>query len=142
MTNIVIAYYSATGNTEAMANEIARGAKDAGGEVTLTNISDISPDEVLSYDVIALGCASYGNEVLEEYEFQPFFDDLKPGLSGKKVALFGSYDWGNGEWMESWVQEVLQEGADVVNDEGLIANLYPDESALEKCYELGQKLAE
>lgn len=140
MTRIVIAYYSATGNTEAMADEIARGATEAGGDVTLTNISDISPEEVLSYDVIALGCASYGDEVLEEYEFQPFYDELEPGLADKKVALFGSYDWGNGEWMDDWNMSVLQAGAELVDDEGLIANLYPDEEALAKCYELGQKL--
>lgn len=138
---VVIAYYSASGNTEAMAEEISRGATEAGADVTLVNVNETSADEVAEFDVIALGCASYGDEVLEEYEFQPFYDELEPMLEGKKVALFGSYDWGNGEWMLDWQEAVSAAGAELVGGEGLIANLFPDADALEKCHALGEKLA-
>ncbi len=141
MSKIVVAYYSATGNCQAMAEEIAKGAQAAGAEVDLVNIDQTSADEVSGYDVIALGCSSYGDEVLEEYEFQPFYDELEPALDGKKVALFGSYDWGNGEWMKDWEDNARNAGAQLVNDEGLIANLYPNEEALAKCFALGEALA-
>ena len=139
---VVIAYYSATGNTQAMAEEIERGATEAGADVTLVNVADTTAEEVAEFDVIALGCASYGDEVLEEYEFQPFYDELEPLLDGKKVALFGSYDWGQGEWMQDWQDAVQAAGAELINGKGLIINLYPDAAGLQECYDLGQTIAQ
>ena len=93
------------------------------------------------YDVIALGCPAMGDEVLEEGDFEPFFADLEGKLSGKKVALFGSYDWGDGQWMRDWFDRTRNAGADLCQEEGLIANNEPDEEALDACRALGEKLA-
>lgn len=139
---IVVAYYSATGNCQAMAEEIARGAQEAGADVDIFSVDQTTADDVAEYDVIALGCSSYGDEVLEEYEFQPFYDELEPMLDGKKVALFGSYDWGNGEWMEDWQDNVTNAGGELITEQGLITRLYPEADALEECYALGEKLAQ
>ena len=104
-------------------------------------LSDADVDKALSYDVLALGCPAMGDEELEEGEFEPFFSDLEGKLSGKKVALFGSYDWGDGEWMRTWCGRAKDAGAELVEDEGLIVNNTPDDEGLAACRELGGKLA-
>ena len=117
---IAVIYWSGTGNTEAMASAVAEGA---GAE--LYSVSQFSGD-VSEYDRLAFGCPAMGAENLEEGEFEPFFEGIESKLSGKKVALFGSYGWGDGEWMREWAERVRNDGAVLVNDEGLIANETPD----------------
>ena len=82
-----------------------------------------------------------GAEVLEEDEFEPFFTSLEPKISGKKVALFGSYGWGDGEWMRSWEERVTNSGASLIGGEGLIINETPDDEGLEQCRALGKDAA-
>ena len=131
-----VIYWSGSGNTEAMAKAVAEGA---GAE--LFNVSEFSGD-VAEYDRLAFGCPAMGAENLEESEFEPFFSENEGKLSGKKVALFGSYGWGDGEWMREWAERVKNDGAVLVNDEGLIVNEAPDDAALADCKALGAKLAE
>lgn len=129
-----VIYWSGTGNTEAMAKAVAEGA---GAE--LFAVSDFGGD-IGEYDKIALGCPAMGAEELEESEFEPFFSAIEGKLSGKTVALFGSYGWGDGEWMRSWQDRVSAAGASIVGGEGLIVNETPDDESLEKCRALGAKL--
>lgn len=131
-----VIYWSGTGNTEQMAQAIA----DAAG-AELFAVSDFS-GSIADYDRIAFGCSAMGDEVLEEDEFEPFFASIEGDLSGKTIALFGSYGWGDGEWMREWAERVRNDGAALVNDEGLIANETPDDAALADCKALGAKLAE
>ena len=136
---ISIVYWSGTGNTEAMANAIADGAKDAGAEVELLPVA-VAGEEILASDVILFGCPAMGAEELEESEFEPFFSSVESGLAGKKVGLFGSYDWGDGEWMRTWQARVTADGGVMIAD-GLIANNTPDEAALAECRALGETAA-
>lgn len=131
-----IIYWSGTGNTEAMAQAVAQGA---GGD--LFSVSNFS-GAISDYDALAFGCPAMGAEVLEESEFEPFFGAVESSLGGKKVALFGSYGWGDGEWMRNWEERVKASGAVLVNGEGLIANEFPSDEALDKCRELGKALAQ
>ena len=105
------------------------------------SVSDITADAAAEYDVLALGCPAMGAEVLEEDEFEPFFTELEGKLNGKKVALFGSYGWGDGEWMRSWEERVIASGAALVGGEGLIVNEAPDDDALEQCKKFGSNAA-
>lgn len=131
---IAVIYWSGTGNTEAMASAVAEGA---GAE--LYSVSQFSGD-VTEYDRLAFGCPAMGAENLEEGEFEPFFEGIESKLSGKKVALFGSYGWGDGEWMRNWEERAKNDGATLVGGEGLIVNETPDDEALEKCAALGAEL--
>ena len=141
MSRMAVIYWSMTGNTEAMANAIAEGAAGAGAEVDVKQVCDTTVDEALGYGLLALGCPAMGAEVLEEAEFEPFFTELEGLLGGKKVALFGSYDWGDGQWMRDWAQRADSAGANVYQDEGLILHLTPDEEGLEQCRTFGAGFA-
>ncbi len=141
MSKAAVIYWSSTGNTEAMAQAVAEGAKAAGAEVELIEVANISADDALAYDVLALGCPAMGAEELEDSEMEPFFSDLEGKLSGKKLVLFGSYDWGDGEWMRTWYDRAKEAGAELLTDEGLIVNNTPDDDGLAACRELGAKLA-
>ena len=134
MKNAVI-YWSGTGNTEMMAKAIAEGAG-----ADLFTVSEFSGN-VADYDRIAFGCAAMGAEVLEEDEFEPFFSSIEGSLSGKTVALFGSYGWGDGEWMRNWEERVKADGAVIFGDEGFIVNETPSDDDLAKCREFGENLA-
>ncbi|MBW5388759.1 flavodoxin [Brachyspira hampsonii] len=136
---IGIIYWSGTGNTELMAQNVKKGIENAGGEADIFSVSDFDAANINNYSKIALGCPAMGAEVLEESEFQPFYDSVKGSLSGKKVALFGSYDWGDGEWMRTWQEDVSYAGASLVKD-GLIVNLTPDDNAVSECVSLGEAL--
>ena len=129
-----VIYWSGTGNTEQMANAIAEGA---GAE--LFSVSDFTGD-IADYDRIAFGCSAMGDEVLEESEFEPFFTAIEGALSGKTIALFGSYGWGDGEWMRNWEERAKADGAVLVNGEGLIVHETPSDEDLETCKELGKQL--
>ena len=139
MSNIAIVFWSGTGNTEAMADAVKAGAQEAGAEVSVFTASDFSADMVADFDAIAFGCPAMGDEVLEEDEFQPMFDAVLPSLNGKKVALFGSYGWGDGQWMRDW-QESCQNAGVSLACECVIANDAPDDEAVVACKNLGAAL--
>ena len=141
MSKVAIVYWSGTGNTEAMANYVAEGVKKAGGEADLFTSAEFGADKAGEYDRIALGCPSMGAEQLEESEFQPMFDEVSPVLSGKKIALFGSYGWGDGEWMRTWESDCDSAGVNLVC-ESVICTETPDDAALEACRALGKALVE
>ena len=141
MSKVNVVFWSGTGNTEAMANAVAQGAKSAGAEVDVCMVSAADINALAEEKVIALGCPSMGGEQLEESEMEPFMAELEGKLSGKQVALFGSYGWGNQEWMRDWEERVKSAGATVVNDTGITVNGTPDDSVLEECKALGKTLA-
>ncbi len=142
MKKVSIIYWSGTGNTEIMAKAIAEGAKIDEVDVSLLNVSEASVDNVQNSDVLALGCPSMGAEVLEEAEMEPFVESIQSVIKGKKLALFGSYGWGDGEWMRNWVERMENYGAKLIDDEGLMANYEPNEEVLSNCKELGERLAQ
>jgi len=137
MGKTAIVFWSGTGNTETMANAIAKGIRDAGAEADVFDVAAVELDKLREYDKLAFGCPSMGDEVLEEGEFEPFFTSVESMLSGKKVALFGSYGWGDGQWMRDWVERTKKAGADLYDD-GLISQEAPDEG---ECEEYGSKLS-
>ena len=138
MSKVAVVYWSGTGNTEAMANSVADGAKSAGAEVAVMTASEFTSAD--NYDSIAFGCPAMGAEVLEEGEFQPMWDGVKGSLGNKKVVLFGSYGWGTGEWMDSWVDDAKTAGVNLVADP-VIANEAPDDTSIDACKALGATLA-
>lgn len=140
MSKVAVVYWSGSGNTEMMAGAVADGAKKKGADADLIYCTDFSADKVSAYDAIAFGCPAMGAEVLEESEFQPMFDEVAPALKDKKIALFGSYGWGNGEWMESWEQSCKDAGA-VLAAESVMCNNTPDDEGLLNCETLGEALA-
>lgn len=141
MNKVAVIYWSGTGNTELMAQAVAEGAKQAGAEVSVYPVEQISAQQAAAFDRLALGCPAMGGEVLEECSFEPFFSELEGSLSGKKVVLFGSYDWGDGQWMRDWQSRTEQAGA-VLAAEGLIVHLTPDDSGLADCRNLGAQIAQ
>ena len=140
MSKIAVVYWSGTGNTEAMAGAVADGAKEKGAEVSLFTASEFSASMVDDFDAIAFGCPSMGAEQLEDSEFEPMFNDCEPKLDGKKIALFGSYGWGDGEWMRTWEETCKDDGA-VLACDFVICNDAPDDDALDECKALGSALA-
>ncbi len=141
MKKIAVIYWSGTGNTEELANSIAEGAKEAGADVNLLAVDSASEEDALSADVIAFGCPATGNEEVEESEMLPYIESLGDKLSDKPMVLFGSHDWGDGEWMENWQDQMEEYGVQFLADP-LIVNLEPEASDLEEARALGQKLAE
>lgn len=141
MSKVAVVYWSSTGNTEAMASAVLEGAKKAGAEADLYSCDAFSADKLGDYDAVAFGCPAMGDEVLEEGEFEPMFEACKGSLGGKKVALFGSYGWGDGEWMRSWESDCKGAGIDLICD-GVMCNETPDDAGLAECEALGAKLAE
>ena len=141
MNKIAIVFWSGTGNTEAMADYVAEGVRAAGGETELMGPGDFSAGRLSDYNAVAFGCPAMGSEVLEEMEFEPMFAALEGSLSGKRVALFGSYGWGDGQWMRDWCQRCDSAGANLLDENGLAINETPDAAGVEACIELGRKLA-
>ena len=141
MSKVAVVYWSGTGNTEAMANAVAEGAKEKGAEVTLFTASEFSSAKVAEFDGIAFGCPAMGAENLEESEFEPMFTDCEAALSGKKIALFGSYGWGEGAWMRDWQVRCKASGAKVFGNEGLIINGTPDQEGINRCRTFGKAFA-
>ena len=141
MKKTAVIYWSGTGNTEAMANAVLEGMTAAGADAKLLTVDQVNTAELNGYAAIAFGCPAMGSEVLEEMEFQPMFDACKNCLGGKAVALFGSYGWGDGQWMRDWVERAQGDGAQVLNGEGLICNEAPDEDIQAACRKLGADLA-
>lgn len=140
MAKSAIVYWSGTGNTAAMADKIFDSAKESGTDVELFNASEFGANKVDEFDFIAFGCPSMGCEQLEDMEFEPMFEQCKPKLKGKNIALFGSYGWGGGEWMSTWEEDCKNFGANLAFD-SIICNDAPDDEALAKCEELGKTMA-
>lgn len=141
MSKIAIVYWSGGGNTETMANCIAEGAREAGAEVEVMGPAEFSAARFAEFSAVAFGCPAMGTEVLEEEEFEPMFAGLESSLGGKKIALFGSYGWGDGEWMRTWEEDCGAAGINRVSD-SVICCEAPDDEALAACRALGRKLAE
>lgn len=141
METIQVVFWSMTGNTAAMAAAVGEGIKEAGKEVNIVPVSNASTDELKKAKVFALGCPSMGAEVLEESEMEPFVEEVTGFVAGKTVALFGSYGWGDGQWMRDWVERMTQAGATVLNGEGLIAHETPGDEEISACRDLGKQLA-
>ncbi|MBM6855742.1 flavodoxin [Mediterraneibacter glycyrrhizinilyticus] len=139
--SISVVYWSGTGNTQAMAEAVAEGIRGAGAEAAVMEVSDADAAALAGENAFALGCPSMGAEQLEESEMEPFVEALEPLVSGKAVLLFGSYGWGDGEWMRDWAERMKNAGAVLVREEGVIANETPDEEALEECRAAGRELA-
>ena len=141
MEKIYGIYWSMSGNTQAMAEEIAKGINDSGKEAVVQYVSEASVSELQDAKVFALGCPAMGAENLEEGEVEPFVTELEGKVSGKKIALFGSYGWGDGTWMRDWVERMTGAGAEVINGEGTICEEAPDDTTVKELNELGKKLA-
>ena len=141
MSKIAIVFWSGTGNTETMANYIAEGVRAAGGEVEMFGPSDFTAGQLDAFSAVAFGCPAMGSEVLEEDEFEPMFTDVESSLRGKNIAQFGSYGWGDGEWMRDWRDRCNNAGANLLDENGLIVNEAPDAEGEEACREVGRRLA-
>ena len=139
MSKVAVVYWSGTVNTEAMANAVAEGAKENGAEVSVLTSAEFDSSQVDNYDAIAFGCPAMGAEELEDSEFLPMFEDCEPKLKDKKIALFGSYGWGDGEWMRTWEESCTSDGA-VLATESVICNDAPDDDAITSCKALGTSL--
>lgn len=142
MSKIKVIYWSATGNTEAMAQAVGEGIQAAGKEAEVVTVDQVSAGSLSDETVFALGCPAMGAEVLEEDEMEPFVADIEGSVSGKTIALFGSYGWGDGEWMRDWTERMQNAGATIVNGEGLICQEMPNADAIAACQALGKQLAE
>ena len=139
MSKIAVVYWSGTGNTEAMAKAVLEGVKGAGAEGVLFNSSEFDASMLDSYDAIAFGCPAMGAEELEDFEFEPLFSSCKAGLSGKQLGLFGSYGWGDGEWMRKWEDDCRSAGA-VLAAQSVICNGAPEGEGVDECQALGKAL--
>lgn len=141
MNEIIVAYWSQTGNTQAMAEAVGEGIEAAGRKALVAEIGSVSMDALKNASAFAMGCPAMGAEVLEEAEMEPFVMEVETFASGKNIGLFGSYGWGDGEWMRNWAERMTAAGATVVGGEGVICQEAPDEEALENCRALGKALA-
>ena len=137
MSKAAVIYWSGTGNTEAMANAVVEGAKAKGAKVSLFTADEFDASMLDALDAVAFGCPAMGDEVLEEGEFDPFFSSIEGKLGGKKVALFGSYGWGDGQWMRDWAERTTKTGANLYDD-GLLVNGFPDADAKVQCTAFGE----
>ena len=137
MSKVAVVYWSGTGNTETMANAVAEGAKGAGAEVDVLVANDFNSGKVAEYDGIAFGCPAMGAENLEESEFEPMFTEVEGSLSGKKIALFGSYGWGDGQWMRDFEERMTGYGC-IIKLDCLINQNEADE---DQCVEFGKQIA-
>ena len=140
MNKVAVIYWSGTGNTEAMAQAVAKGAQGAGASAQLFPVSDFDAGKLAQFDAIAFGCPAMGSEALEDTEFEPMFESVKANLADRKVALFGSYGWGDGEWMRSWEESCADAGITLAAD-SVICNDAPDDEAINACKALGAVLA-
>lgn len=141
MEKIYVVYWSQSGNTLEMAKAIGQGITDAGKEAEVVSVDCVSLDELKAAKAFAMGCPAMGAEVLEESEMEPFVGDVEGFVAGKTIALFGSYGWGDGQWMRYWVDRMNSAGANVLNGEGTICQEAPDDAALAECTDIGRQLA-
>ena len=137
--SVSVVYWSGTGNTQTMAEAVAKGIEEAGGQANLMEVGSADAAVIAQESAFALGCPSMGAEQLEESEMEPFVEALEPLVSGKTILLFGSYGWGDGEWMRDWASRMKNAGAVLVREEGIIANEAPDDEALAECENAGKE---
>jgi len=135
-----VIYWSGTGNTEAMAKMLGEGIEAAGGSAEVLDVSNVLAESLRGETVFALGCPAMGDEELEEGEMEPFVQEIEKFAAGKQIALFGSYDWGDGEWMRSWEERMKDAGADVVGGAGVMANNEPDDEAKDALFALAKQM--
>ncbi|MCD8143736.1 MAG: flavodoxin [Oscillospiraceae bacterium] len=140
MSKIAVVYWSGTGNTEAMANAVAEGAQAAGAEADVLPAAAFSEELLEEYSAVGFGCPAMGSEELEETEFAPMFEAVSPKLSGRNIAIFGSYAWADGEWMNTWEENCRELGANLVAKPFPCYDA-PDDGALDTCREIGKALA-
>lgn len=141
MDKVTIVFWSQSGNTESMANAVAEGVTAAGKEAVVVDVASASLDDLKAAKGFAMGCPAMGAEVLEEGEMETFVCDVEGFAAGKTIALFGSYGWGDGQWMRDWADRMTAAGATVMNGEGVICQEAPDDAALDACKDLGKQLA-
>ena len=139
--SISVVYGSGTGKSQAMAEAVAEGIREGGAEAVLMEVGNADAAALAEEKAFALGCPSMGAEQLEESEMEPFVEALEPLVSGKTILLFGSYGWGDGEWMRDWADRMKNAGAVLIREEGIITNEAPDDEALEECRAAGKELA-
>ncbi len=139
MSKVAVVFWSGTGNTQAMADLVAEGAREAGAEVDVIGAGDFDSDKLGAYDAVAFGCPAMGDEELEDVEFEPMYDEVEPALGDKKVVLFGSFDWNDGEWMDIWRERAEGAGVNVITT--VIARDHPDGEAENACRDAGAQLA-
>ena len=139
MAQITIVYYSETGNTEAMASMVAKGVEAAGATAKVVSVDGFDAAELKDEAAFALGCPAMGDEVLEEGTMEPFVEEVAKFAAGKKIGLFGSYGWGDGEWMRNWEESCKEAGANLVCD-SVICQEEPDDEATDACKALGAAL--
>ena len=139
MSKVAVVYWTGSGNTEAMAAAVAKGAEAKGATVEQILAADFSLSAAEEYDAYAFGCPAMGPEELEDSEFQPMWDEVKGSLGDKKVVLFGSYGWGSGEWMDAWKEDAEETGVNVIDSP--IINEQPDDDGIAACHALGAQLA-
>lgn len=142
MAEVKIVYWSGTGNTASMAEMVAQGVREGGGTPVIISFEETTPEALSGDTVFALGCPSMGVEQLEETVVDPFVEELAGSVSGKKILLFGSYGWGDGEWMRNWVEQMTGAGAEMIESEGVICCDAPDEETEEVLRAAGKALAE
>lgn len=141
MDKIIVAYWTQTGNTGIMAEAVGQGIAEAGKKAEVLDISSVSMEDLKNASVFALGCPAMGAEVLEEGEMEPFVMEVEGFAAGKKIGLFGSYGWGDGQWMRDWEERMAAAGASIVGREGVMAHETPDDDAIQACKDLGKALA-
>ena len=141
MDKVIVVYWSQTGNTAAMAEAVGQGITESGKEAVICDVSSASIEELKAAKAFAMGCPAMGAEVLEEGEMEPFVAEVESFASGKKIGLFGSYGWGDGEWMRNWTDQMQEAGAEVYGGEDAICQEAPDEDAQDDLKELGKELA-
>ena len=139
MAQITIVYYSETGNTEAMASMVAKGVEAAGATAKVVSVDGFDAAELKDEAAFALGCPAMGDEVLEEGTMEPFVEEVAKFAAGKRIGLFGSYGWGDGEWMRTWEETCKADGA-VLACDSVLANEAPDDDAVAACQALGKAL--
>ena len=139
MKNVAVVFWSGTGNTEAMAEAVAKGARAAGASASVIPVGSFDASQIAKFDAFAFGCPAMGSEALEDSEFEPVFEDVKGSLAGKSVALFGSYGWGDGEWMRNWEDDCRACGIKLAAESVLVNNAPEDEGA-DACKALGAAL--
>ena len=140
MKEVYVVYWSGTGNTQAMAEAVGAGVEAAGGTARVLDVSDADAADLKDATAFALGCPSMGAEELDP-DMDSFVSEVEAFAGGKTIGLFGSYDWGDGEWMRLWAERMQGAGANVAGGEGIIANLTPDDTAIAACKQLGEMLA-
>lgn len=140
MKKIAVVYWSGTGNTAMMAERVAEGAQSAGSQTDVIPASAFTAVQMENYDAIAFGCPAMGAEELEDTEFAPMFETCRPKLFGKTIGLFGSYGWGDGQWMRQWEEQCKADGAILACDSVICADA-PDAFVEESCVALGQALS-